>query len=40
MNLKIVYGFEHVPKITEFDLWTLAFTTSNRKSDKNQWNTM
>ena len=29
MNLKIVYGFQHVPNIIAFDLWPLDLVKSN-----------
>ena len=29
MNLKIVSGFQHVPKIIAFDLWPLDLVKSN-----------
>ena len=29
MNLKIVYGFQHVPKVRAFDLWPLDLIKSD-----------
>ena len=29
MNLKIVYGFQHVTKVTAFDLWPFDLVKSN-----------
>ena len=29
MNLKIVYGFQHVPNMTAFDLWPFDLVKSN-----------
>ena len=29
MNLEIVYGFQHVPNMTAFDLWPLDLVKNN-----------